>query len=364
MRVSHFFILMAALLLFACSPTKPPQKGELPIRMDLAPAAQIGQTVTRVAVGITKGDFSQNIDLSINGNTAEGVFESLEPGLYAIDVAVYNGQNLIATGQGTGLVKPGETTTVHINLQFVPGGLEVVIGWGLPLENARRVLFLGNSLTYSNGGVETHLQALLEAARPDWRMVFESRSPGGYTLQNHFYDPQTRQAITNGNWDLVILQEQSSRPVTHPQLFYQYADSLNSLIRSNGAQTSFYMTWARGDNPSMYLPLRNAYNYIGAFLDSPVVPAGVAFHNAADLPELPSLFDPDLLHPSIHGTYLVACLMMAKIWNINPIGNPYQPLQIDAHTALALQQLAWNTLQNEYGSLNRIPRLQPQRRAA
>ena len=166
------FSLLAALFLAGCNTvsTLPTQTGDLPIRMDLSPAVQLDINVSRVEVTITKGTYSQSMDLAISGNLAEGTFTDLEPGVYAIDVRVYDGLTLIATGQGSGMVSPSQTTTVYITLQFVPGGLEVVVGWGLPYELSRRVLLVGNSHTYFNEGVDTHLQALIAtitgSARP------------------------------------------------------------------------------------------------------------------------------------------------------------------------------------------------------
>lgn len=346
-RVMMFSILM--LVLAACHTNQPitsDEQGVLPIRMNLEPALQHGFTVTRVAVTITKGSFSQSQDLTINGSQAEGSFTELEPGTYAIDVLVYDNLNLIATGHGIGTVEPGQNTTVYINLQFVPGGLEIVVGWGLPYEDCRRVLLVGNSHTYFNGGVNTHLQALLNAVHPEWNAVVSAQTGGGYTLENHYNDPNTLAAIQNGNWDLVILQEQSSRPMEFPDLFNQYAILLNDVIAQSGSLTGFYMTWAWRNNPEMFVPIRDAYYYIGAYLDALVSPAGVAFYNAQLLPRCPDLYDADNYHPSLHGTYLVACLMLARIWNLNPIGNSYVPTGINAEDALLLQTAAWDTAQS------------------
>ena len=350
MRKFLFIVLVFGLLVGGCGKhtSQVLEKGDLPVRMDLSPAAQLDIAVDRVAVTITKGSFTQSMDLSLSGSVASGTFTELEPGLYAIDVQVYEAHVLIATGQGTGMVSPSQTNTVQITLQFVPGGLEVVVDWTLPYEFSRRVLLVGNSHTYYNGGVNTHLQSLLNAAHPEWNVVIAAQTGGGYTLENHYNDPETISAITEGDWDLVILQEQSSRPMLDPSLFYDYATQLNAIIRQSGALTGFYMTWAWRNNPEMYEPIRDAYRYIGAYLDGIVVPAGVAWENAESIHGIPNLYEVDNYHPNINGTYLVACLMMAKIWNISPVGNSYYPATIDASTALLLQQLAWDTVQNEY----------------
>lgn len=349
MKPLLFMLLLLSLLSFGCDtnqPVQPTETGDMPIRLDLQPAFQHGLNVSRVSVLITKGSFSQQMDMPITGNMAEGTFVNLEPGTYAIDVDVYDGFTIIATGQGTGTVIPAQSSTVYITLQFVPGGLEVVINWGLPYEDCRRILLVGNSHTYENNGVNTHLQALIDAAHPEWNVSVSACTNGGYTLENHYNDPTTLSTISTGNWDLVILQEQSSRPMQSPQLFYDYATLLNTVISQSGALTGFYMTWAWRNNPEMYVPTRDAYNYIGAYLDALVAPAGTAFYNASLNHESPDLYNTDNYHPSIYGTYLVACTMLAEIWNVNPVGNAYRPTAIDAASALFLQQIAWDTVQN------------------
>lgn len=347
-RAIYFLIVLICLGIVACakSNTPPLVLGEMPIRMNLQPAISQGYNVSSVEVTIRKGDFSSQQDLTIDGTIASGTFGNLEPGTYAIDVLVYDGLNLIATGQGTGNVVPAQTTTVYITLQFVPGALDIQITWGLPYELCRRVLLVGNSHTYYNGGVDTHLGLLLADAVPQWNVNVSSVTMGGATLQDHLQSPNTISVIETGDWDLVILQEQSSRPMTDPDLFYNAATDLHNIIRQSGALTGLYMTWPWRNNPEMYVPIRNAYTYLGARLDALVIPAGVGFYNAGiSYPSL-NLYDADNSHASMQGTYLVACIMMAKIWNINPIGNRYYPQSLDSETAAMIQELAWQTVQN------------------
>ncbi len=352
-RAIWLLVLVVCLGIQACStsPTATESDGEMPIRMNIEPALNLGFNVSLVRVAIQKGSYQAQMDLSISGNIATGTFPNLEPGTYAIDVAVYEGANIIATGQGTGTVIPDQTTIVNITLQFVPGALDIHVTWGLPYEDSRRVLLIGNSYTYYNGGVDTHLEQLLTAAAPDWNVEVSSITMGGATLEDHLQNPLTVYEIETGDWDLVILQEQSTRPMSDPDQFYASATALHDIIAQSGALTGLYMTWARQNNPAMYAPISGAYNYLGACLDDLVIPAGEGFHHAISLYPMLNLYDSDYSHPSLQGTYLVACIMMAKIWDINPMGNRYYPQGLDALTASLIQELAWNTVQNFSGIL-------------
>jgi len=98
--------------------------------LNLKPLCEAGLTVTRVHVLIQKAAFSQEMDLEIDGEMATGVFEGLTPGIYEIFVNLYEGESLIATGTGEGVVVAGQTTTATIQMEVASGNLEVVVEWG------------------------------------------------------------------------------------------------------------------------------------------------------------------------------------------------------------------------------------------
>ena len=84
----------------------------------------------------------------------------------------------------------------------------------------------------------------------------------------------TLNTIEFGNWDYVILPEQSTRPVDNPEMFYLYAELMNEVITNSGAETMFFMTWARESDPGMIEGLAEAYNSIGEQLEADVCPIG------------------------------------------------------------------------------------------
>ena len=98
--------------------------------LNLQPLREAGLTVTRVHVLIQKGAFSREMDLEIDGEMATGVFEGLTPGIYEIFVNMYEGESLIATGTGEGVVVAGQTTTATIQMNLTSGNLEIIVEWG------------------------------------------------------------------------------------------------------------------------------------------------------------------------------------------------------------------------------------------
>jgi hypothetical protein len=112
-------------------------------------------------------------------------------------------------------------------------------------QDSSRVLFIGNSYTYYNNLPQ--LLTDMAASTGDFVQTASS-TPGGYTFQLHSTNATTLQLIQQGNWDFVILQEQSQRP-SFPDNDVQvnvfpYASVLDSLIGLHNpcAETVFYNT--------------------------------------------------------------------------------------------------------------------------
>jgi hypothetical protein len=160
----------------------------------------------------------------------------------------------------------------------------------------------------------------------------------------HWNNPTTIEKIESHDWDLVILQEQSMRPIENPELMYQYADSLCYLIRENGAEPAFFMTWAREYNPNMIEPLAAAYNYCGTNFDSEVIACGRAFQKCKEeYPEI-GLYSSDGSHPNQYGAYLAVCMFFSELWQESPIGVDWIfDDTITNEERTILQQCAWDT---------------------
>jgi hypothetical protein len=224
--------------------------------------------------------------------------------------------------------------------------LVLLPGTAIRADEPVSILFVGNSYTAAQGGLHVHLRNLALSADPLADVFTRSVTRGGYTLQAHWHDQQTRRAIYGHPWDLVVLQEQSQRPVLDPGLMRQYARLLDSSIRISGADTGFFMTWAREYDPGMIEDLAKAYDRVGGELGALVVPVGRAWQLSLDQwPEL-TLHTADGSHPNAHGTYLTVCTFYAAIWERSPVGIEYAGSpEISETEKLFLQQVAWDTVQ-------------------
>jgi hypothetical protein len=207
----------------------------------------------------------------------------------------------------------------------------------LPFSSpSARVLFIGNSFTFVNDGVDQHLTRL------DRSIYTQRLAVGGYTLEDHWNSRTTIEKIHAEKWDYVVLQEQSQTPVVGQSRFIEYAGKLSSEIKSIGAQPVLFMTWERPDSAKYGVTSRNlanAYYKAGSRLGAQVAPAGLAFASAlAERPDL-ALYVNDG-HPTVAGTYLATCVLYATLTGKSPAGLSYAPGGISKADRDFLQRIA------------------------
>jgi hypothetical protein len=200
----------------------------------------------------------------------------------------------------------------------------------------RRILFIGNSYTSYNGGVDKQFEGL-DPASETGRIEVD-----GYTLQDHWKDGNALQTIRTGKWNYVVLQEQSQTPIFDAANFRAYAAQFDQAIRSAGARTVLLMTWERPDSAGQGVTgtnLANAYNSLGRSLGVTVAPAGEAFARSLHLRYDLVMYAHDG-HPTKSGTYLAACVLYASIVGSSPVGNPFEGDGVSAENSAFLQQVA------------------------
>ena len=185
-----------------------------------------------------------------------------------------------------------------------------------------RVLFIGNSYTFFNGGLGTIVQQLAAANKSGRTLEFVEITRGGQTLEGHWTDGKALAAIRRGGWDVVVLQEHSLRPLQAKDKMWHYARMFDAEIKKVGAKTIFYETWARKNKPEMQVALCAAYEGIARELKAALAPAGLAWQNALKTNPKLSLHIPDLSHPSPAGTYLNACVFYQVLFDQSPEGLP------------------------------------------
>jgi len=218
-------------------------------------------------------------------------------------------------------------------------------------EDAKNLLFYGNSFSGSGGGVHLLVQDLAVAAGHPEPYVY-GRLVGGQTLHWHAVTGLsviTDQIPAGEHWDSVVLQGHSTRTTSHPTdgnipEFRDAVLTLTGAVRDHSpdATTVLFETWARAvghdfyptywpDPYAMQAEVRDSYDLARDDVNTmfgpgvaEVAPVGDAFEAAAFTPDL---YNGDLYHANNKGALLIGFVLYGSIYNDRTVTDfDYSPI--------------------------------------
>ena len=170
-------------------------------------------------------------------------------------------------------------------------------------EEARlklRVLFLGNSLTYSND-LPGIVQALAKARGQEFHV--DSITSGGANLEDLWDDGSALDAIARGKWNVVVLQQGPSSAPESREHLRDWTRRFDAKIREAGGRTALYMVWPTPDRLNYFDDVREAYRLAALDVKGIFFPAGEVIREAQRRNVGVALYSGDQFHPSAAGSY-------------------------------------------------------------
>lgn len=192
------------------------------------------------------------------------------------------------------------------------------IGLG-DLGDGMKVLFIGNSLTYSND-LPLMVQIVGEAAGHE--IAVRSITIGNYSLEDHWVSGSAQEMIQAADWDVVVLQQGPSSLALNKLQLKESAQKFDTIIRAQGARTALYMVWPELSRPAAFDAVSDAYSQAAEVVDGMLFPVGEAWRVAWSMdPELP-FYGSDGFHPTSLGSALAALVIFQQLFNESPVGLP------------------------------------------
>lgn len=232
-----------------------------------------------------------------------------------------------------------------------------------PVDSPQRVLFVGSSIMYYAGGLQTHTHRIAAAAtppldlRPGYTSVHITTGALHHYPLEHYLKP--------GNLDkkepfqIVVLGGNFRDGLTDAgrAKYRQTVVEFDAIIRKHGGRTALYWLPPHGkpDGPLPPVELRHRLdelvvsvgNEVGAF----IIPVGLAFQEAyRQRPGVKLQVDYDEYHPTLAGQYLASSVVYASLYDRSPVGNPYDYFgALDKDTREFVQKVAYETVRKFYG---------------
>ncbi len=232
-----------------------------------------------------------------------------------------------------------------------------------PVDTPLRVLFVGSSIMYYAGALQTHTHRMALAGNPplDLRPGFTSVHITTGALHHYPLEHYLKPANLDKKepFQLVVLGGNFRDGMTdagrakYRQTVIEYDD----LIRKHGGRTALYWLPPHGKPGGPIPPAELASrleemtisvgNEIGAF----IIPVGLAFREAyRQRPGIKLQVGYDEYHPTLAGQYLAASVVYASIYERSPVGNPYDYFgALDADTRAFVQKVADETVRKFFG---------------
>ena len=185
----------------------------------------------------------------------------------------------------------------------------------VPTGSGDDVLFVGNSLTYTND-----LPGLVQglAAAAGIRLQTASVTFPGYSLADHLDQRDALRAVANGGWRVVVLQQGPSSLIESRELLRRDTALFDQHIRAVGARTALFSVWPESTRQSAFGDVAASYAAAAADVRGIYLPVTQAWLEAWKRDPSLALYSEDGFHPSAHGSYLAALVITGVLTGISP----------------------------------------------
>ncbi len=172
-----------------------------------------------------------------------------------------------------------------------------------------RILFIGNSHTYYND-----MPAMVAelAAEDHYDCEVTMLAHGGWYLEQHLQEPETRFNILHGHYDYVVLQEYA-HPFGPKEKLFDAVWDLDEWVQKAKAKTVLYMTWAKKEEPEAQQEMTEAYEQLARETRALLVPVGKEWWKYQQANPETEMYAPDGQHASEFGSWFAAKYIWSAI---------------------------------------------------
>jgi hypothetical protein len=190
---------------------------------------------------------------------------------------------------------------------------------GASLRGPHHVLFLGNSLTYTN-----QMPLIVEAlarSRGD-QLEVSSVTLGGANLEDLWHDGSALREIDRGGWTVVVLQQGPSSLLESRIDLRKWTRNFAQRIRKVGARPAMYMVWPEKERIGVFDQVSESYALAAADVKGILFPAGETWRAAWRRDPSAPLYGSDGFHPSAAGSYAAALSIYGMLSRMTVQGLP------------------------------------------
>ncbi len=186
----------------------------------------------------------------------------------------------------------------------------LILCFGFQLQ-AQKILFIGNSLTYTNG-----LPLILEEIGNNYnkKISTEMICFPNYAIVDHLEEGKVQKKIATENYDYVIIQQGPSSQEEGRKMLIDSGEILSKLCKKHNTKLGYYMVWPSKRYYFTFDKVIANHSEAAKINEALLFPVGKYWKQYNAQKNKISLYNRDLFHPSKAGSFFAALVLFKKLY--------------------------------------------------
>jgi hypothetical protein len=173
------------------------------------------------------------------------------------------------------------------------------------------VLFIGNSLTYTNNLPElVKKNAKLKGITINIKMI----AFPNYAIADHWNEGQVQKLISSKKYDFVIIQQGPSSQNEGRKMLIEYGKKYKALCELNDAKLCYFMVWPSLEYYHNFDAVIKNHTDAASINKVILLPVGRIWKDYIDSTNNNEYYDTDGFHPSIKGSQIAAKVIVEHLF--------------------------------------------------
>jgi len=174
------------------------------------------------------------------------------------------------------------------------------------------ILFIGNSLTYTNDLPELVTD---EALKNGHDVITEMVAKPNYALMDHWADGKIQKLMRINDYDYVVIQQGPSSQAYGRQLLIDYAQKLSELCEKYDCQLAIFMVWPSRTYYHTFDGVIESHKLAAEATGAILCPVGEKWKAHFDSTKNFDFYGPDGFHPSQKGSARAAEIIVETLFS-------------------------------------------------
>jgi len=178
-------------------------------------------------------------------------------------------------------------------------------------ESDFNILFVGNSLTYTNNLPELVKQIAQEKGIT---LGIKTIAKPNYAIVDHWAEGEVQQYIESKNFDYVIIQQGPSSQQEGRDMLIEGGKKYAELCATNNAKLCYFMVWPSLTYYHTFDGVIKNHEDAAALNNAILCPVGIIWEAHFESTNEFDYYGPDGFHPSLLGSQIAANVIVATLF--------------------------------------------------